>query len=119
MKRLMSAGLFTLVSILPAFSAPAEETTDPLANAPTQYSADLVVTRKAGPPRPMTIKVYVDGDKRRTEQGIGGNIVILRGDLTKRYILTPSNKTYMEAPLNPRMLEGPNDWAKRMGVSHE
>ena len=49
MKRLISAGLFTLVSILPAFNAPAEETSDnPLANAPTQYSADLVVNRKMG-----------------------------------------------------------------------
>ena len=116
----MSAGLFALVSILPAFTAPAEETTDPLANAPTQYSADLVVTRKVGPPTPMTMKVYVDGNKRRTErEGGGGNIIILRGDLSKRYVLTPGNKTYMEAPLDQRMLESPNDWAKRMGLVHE
>jgi hypothetical protein len=120
MKRLMSAGLFALVSILPAFTAPAEETSDPLANAPTQYSADLVVTRKVGPPTPMTLKVYADGNKRRTErEGNGGNIIILRGDLSKRYVLTPGNKTYMEAPLDPRMLEAPNDWAKRMGLIHE
>ena len=120
MKRLMSAGLFALVSILPAFTAPAEETTDPLANAPTQYSADLVVSRKVGSPMPMTMKVYVDGNKRRTErEGGGGQIIILRGDLSKRYILTPSTKSYMEAPLDPRMLESPNDWAKRMGLVHE
>ena len=120
MKRRMSTGLFALVLILPAFTAPAEETTDPLANAPTQYSADLVVTRKAGPPMPMTIKVYVDGNKRRTDQEAnGGNIVILRGDLSKRYILTPSSKTYVEGPLDPRMLESPTDWAKRMGIVHE
>ena len=119
MKRLMSAGLFALVSI-PVFTAPAEETTDPLTNAPTQYSADLVVTRKVGPPTPMTMKVYVDGNKRRTErEGNGGNIIILRGDLGKRYILTPGTKTYVEAPLDPRMLESPNDWAKRMGLVHE
>jgi outer membrane lipoprotein-sorting protein len=119
MKRLMSAGLFALVSIVPAFSAPAEETTDPLANAPTQYSADLVVTRKVGPQTPVTMKVYVDGNKRRTETGTAGNIIILRGDLSKRYVLTPNSKTYMEAPLDPRMLESPNDWAKRMGLVHE
>jgi len=119
MKRLMSAGLFALVSILPAFSAPAEETTDPLANAPTQYSADLVVTRKVGPPTPMTMKVYVDGNKRRTETGTAGNIIILRGDLSKRYVLTPNSKTYVEAPLDPRMLESPKDWAKRMGLVQE
>jgi hypothetical protein len=120
MKRLMSAGLFALVSLLPAFTAPAEEVTDPLANAPTQYSADLVVTRKAGPQTPMTMKVYVDGNKRRTDQGTAaGNIIILRGDLSKRYVLTPSSKTYMEAALDPRMLESPNDWAKRMGLVHE
>jgi len=120
MKRLMSAGLFALVSILPAFSAPGEEATDPLANAPTQYTADLVVTRKVGPPTPMTMKVYADGNKRRTERdGTGGNIMILRGDLSKRYILTPGTKTYMEQPLDARMLESPNDWAKRMGFVHE
>ena len=116
----MSAGLFALVSILPAFSAPAEETTDPLADAPTQYSADLVVTRKVGPPTPMTMKIYVDGNKRRTErEGSSAQIIILRGDLSKRYILTPDSKTYVEAPLDPRMLESPNDWAKRMGLVHE
>jgi len=120
MKTLMSAGLFALASILPAFSAPGEETTDPLANAPTQYSADLVVTRKAGPPMPMTMKVYVDGNKRRNErEGNGGQIIILRGDLSKRYVLTPATKTYVEAPLDPKMLESPNDWAKRMGLVHE
>ena len=120
MKRPISAGLFALVFVLPAFSAPAEETTDPLANAPTQYSADLVVTRKVGLSKPMTVKVYVDGNKRRTEQEANvENIVILRGDLSKRYILNPSSKSYMEGPLDPRMLESPSDWAKRMGIVHE
>jgi hypothetical protein len=119
MKRLISAGLFTLVSMLPAFSAPAEDTNDnPLANAPTQYSADLVITRKAG--APMTMRIYADGNKRRTERdGAGGNITIVRGDLNKRYILVPATKTYMEAPLDPRLLESPADWAKRMGIVHE
>jgi hypothetical protein len=120
MKRPISAGLFALVFILPAFSALAEEASDPLANAPTQYSADLVVTRKAGPSTPMTVKVYVDGNKRRTDQeASGGNIVILRGDLSKRYLLTPTSKTYVEGPLDPRMLESPTEWAKRMGIVHE
>ena len=120
MKRPMSAGLFALVFVLPALSAPAEETTDPLANAPTQYSADLVVTRKVGLPKPMTMKVYVDGNKRRTEQEANaGNIVILRGDLSKRYILSPSSRTYTEGPLDTRMLESPTEWAKRMGIVHE
>jgi hypothetical protein len=119
MKRLISAGFLTLVSILPAFSAQAEETKDnPLANAPTQYSCDLVLSRKAGPP--MTMHIYVDGNKRRTERdGAGGNIVILRGDLNKRYILTPASKTYLEGALDPRMLESPADWAKRMNIVHE
>jgi hypothetical protein len=122
MKRLISAGLFTFVSILPAFNAPAEETSDnPIANAPTQYSADLLVTRKMGQQTapPTTLKIYVDGNKRRTDQGNGGNIVILRGDLNKRYILTPSSKTYIEAPLDPRLLETTADWAKRLGIVHE
>jgi hypothetical protein len=69
---------------------------------------------------PMTMKIYVDGNKRRTERDVaGGNVTILRGDLSKRYMLVPGNKTYMEAPLDPRMLESPNDWAKRMGLVHE
>jgi hypothetical protein len=120
MKRLLSAGLFALVSLLPAFIAPADETTDPLADAPTQYSADLVVARKVGPQTPVTMKIYVDGNKRRTEQGTAaGNIIILRGDLSKRYVLTPNSKSYVEAPLDPRMLESPSEWAKRMGLVHE
>ena len=119
MKRLISAGFFVLASILPAFSAPAEGTNDnPLANAPTQYSADLVISRKTG--APMSMRIYADGNKRRTEGvGNGGNIVIVRGDLSKRYILAPANKTYMEAPMDPRLLESPADWAKRMGIVHE
>lgn len=123
MKRLISAGFFTLVSILPAFIAPAEETSDnPLANAPTQYSADLVVNRKMGEKTapPVTMRVYVDGNKRRTEQvSNGGGSVIIRGDLGKRYILNPGTKTYMEAALDPKLLESTGDWAKRLGIVHE
>jgi hypothetical protein len=121
MKRLISAGFFTLVSILPAFNAPAEDAGDnPLTNAPTQYSADLVVTRKMGQQvgTPINLKVYVDGNKRRTDQD-GGNTVILRGDLNKRYMLTPGSKTYVEGPLDPKMLESSAEWAKRFGIVHE
>lgn len=121
MKRLFAVGLFTLLSINPLFTAPAEEKIDnPLANAPTQYSADLVVTRKVG--TPMTMRVYSDGNKRRTEQPQGPNggvIVILRGDLGKRYMLNAGTKTYAELPLDPKMLESTADWSKRLGIVHE
>jgi Domain of unknown function (DUF4412) len=119
MKRLFAVGLFTVLSINPLFAAPAEEKSDnPLADAPTQYSAEVVVSRKVG--TPLTMQVYIDGNKRRTEQGAnGGTIVILRGDLSKRYILNTSTKTYMEAPLDPRMLESTADWSKRLGIVHE
>lgn len=121
MKRLFAVGLFTLLSINPLFTAPAEEKIDnPLANAPTQYSADLVITRKVG--TPVTMRVYSDGNKRRTEQAQGPNggvIVILRGDLSKRYILNLGTKTYMELPLDARMLESTADWSKRLGIVHE
>jgi Domain of unknown function (DUF4412) len=119
MKRLFAVGLFTLLSINPLFTAPAEEKSDnPLADAPTQYSADLVVSRKVG--TPVTMRVYIDGNKRRTEQAAnGGTIVILRGDLGKRYVLNTSTKTYMELPLDPRMMESTADWSKRLGIVHE
>jgi hypothetical protein len=119
MKRLFAVGLFTLLSINPLFTAPAEEKSDnPLADAPNQYSADLVVSRKVG--TPVNVRVYIDGNKRRTEQAAnGGTIVILRGDLGKRYILNTAAKTYMEMPLDPRMLESTADWSKRLGIVHE
>jgi Domain of unknown function (DUF4412) len=121
MKRLFALGLFTLLSINPLFTAPAEEKIDnPLANAPTQYSADLVVSRKVG--TPVTLRVYSDGNKRRTEQAQGpngGTIVILRGDLGKRYMLNPGTKTYAELSLDPRMLESTAEWSKRLGIVHE
>ena len=121
MKRLFAVGLFTLFSINPLLTAPAEEKIDdPLANAPTQYSADLVVSRKVG--APVTMRVYSDENKRRTEQGQGANggtVIILRGDLGKRYILNLSTKTYAELPLDPKMLESTSAWSKRLGIVHE
>jgi hypothetical protein len=97
-------GLFALLSTIPAFNAPAEEGDDPLAKAPTQYSADMVITRKTRPP--VTIHVYADGSKRRTDQeSNGGVITILRGDLSMRYTLLVSRKTYMEMPLDPKTLK--------------
>ena len=119
MKRLFAVGLFALLSINPLFAAPAEEKSEnPLTDAPTQYSADLVVSRKVG--TPVNVRVYIDGNKRRTEQAANaGPIIILRGDLGKRYILNTGTKTYLELPLDPRMLESAADWSKRVGIVHE
>jgi hypothetical protein len=119
MKRLFAVGLFALLTITSGVNALAEEKTEnPLADSPTQYSADMVVTRKVG--TPMTMRLSVDGNKRRTEQDAnGGTVVIVRGDLSKRYVLTVTSKTYVETPLDPRMVESPSDWAKRLGIVHE
>jgi hypothetical protein len=119
MKRLFAVGLLTLLCITAALTASAEETVEnPLADAPTQYSANLVVTRKGW--MPLHIRLYVDGNKRRTEQGANGeNIVILRGDQSKRYMLNARTKTYWEGPLDPKMVEASFEWAKAMGIVHE
>jgi len=119
MKRLFTAGLCAMLSITPAFQALAEEKSDsPLADAPTQYSADLVISRKVG--TPLTMRLYVDGNKRRTEQETkGGTVIILRGDLSKQYTLIAASKTYAERALDPNLLESPTDSAKRLGIVHE
>jgi hypothetical protein len=117
MKRIFAVGLFALFSIVPASNTPAEEN-DPLAIAPTQYTADMVVTHKTGPP--MTMHVYVDGNKRREDRDVHGGIInILRGDLDKRYMLTVSSKLYVEGRLNPRMVQSSSDWGKQMGLLPE
>jgi hypothetical protein len=121
MKRIFVVGLFAILSTMPAFNTSAEEGDDPLANAPTQYSADMVITRKAvrptSNPAPGPMHVYVDGNKRRTDRDIqGGVITILRGDVNKRYTLTVSSKTYIEAPLTPGLLEPVTASSKKMGI---
>jgi hypothetical protein len=130
MKRIFGVGLFALVSTMLASNAPAEQGDNPLANAPTQYSADMVVTRKAGVsgvptsahappsmPGPMSMHLYVDGNKRRTDRDINGGVTtILRGDLNKSYTLKVSSKTYVEGPLDSRVLKSGADFGKSIGV---
>jgi hypothetical protein len=133
MKRISVVGLFALLSTMPAFNAPAEQGDNPLANAPTQYSADMVITRKtgsSGPPTsmhgptsmggPTSMHLYVDGTKRRTDRDINGGIItILRGDLSKSYTLIVSSKTYMEAPLDSRILKSGADLGKNLGIQEK
>jgi len=117
MKRLFATGLLALVSILPTFNTPGEETSDdPLAKMPTQYSADLITTRKGG--TPVSTRVYVDGNKRRTESDSnGGTVIIQRGDLNEQYILTSSSKTYLERSLGRRGSVSPAERYKRLGIA--
>jgi Domain of unknown function (DUF4412) len=118
MKRLFAIGLFTLVSVLPGFHALAQANDNPLAGAPTQFSADMVVTRKAGSPR--TMRLYADGNKRRTEEDTnGGTVAIVRGDRNKMYFLSTAGKTYQEYPLNPALTESISDRVKQLGVVSE
>ncbi len=66
MKRLFVPGLFFSQVSTTAFQANAQTTPSPFAGAPSQYSVDVVTTRKSG--TPFLIRMYVDGVKRRTEQ---------------------------------------------------
>lgn len=64
--------------------------------AAAQFAANTVI--KQGKMQ-MTGKVYVSGNKIRQETSMGGqtNVVICRGDKGLTWMLSPSQKTYIEA----------------------
>ena len=53
------------------------------------------------------MRMYVDGDRRRTEQDtVNGRLVlILRGDLNLMYTIIVSRKAYRVRPLDPSLLK--------------
>ena len=110
MKRLLPFILFALP--LSGISLPAQAQTveSPLAGAPTQYSVELLITPKSGTATIMHI--YVDGNKRRTEQDThnGELVVILRGDVHLMYTMFTERKSYRVNELDP-------DTAKILDIS--
>lgn len=64
-----------------------------------EFSADMV--SRAGD-EAVSAKFYFAGNKMRTE--MQGNIVITRLDRNVAIVIMPSEKMYMEQPINPEML---------------
>jgi hypothetical protein len=117
--------LFVTVSCLLPFGtalrASAQGTGNPFAGTPTRYSVDVVTSQKAG--RTFTMRVYVDGNRRRTEQDTdnGRLVLILRGDLNLMYTIIVSRKAYRVRPLDPSLLKSLDAYelAKGMLISPE
>jgi hypothetical protein len=103
MKRLLVSILFFLLLLTTAFLAKAQTNASPFEGAPTEYSVDVVTTRKSG--TPFLIKMYVDGAKRRTEQDTnnGGLVVILRGDVHMMYTVLVTRKLYRISSFDPKV----------------
>jgi hypothetical protein len=121
MNRLLVLSLFSSLLITTAFPAEAQTKAIPFAGAPTQYSVDVVTTRKSG--TPLLIRMYVDGAKRRTEQETnnGGLVVILRGDVHMMYTVLVARKLYRVSSFDPKLIEpfDVTELAKEIGVTRE
>ncbi len=92
------------------------------ADEPKQYSYQMVTNFKDG--RSGTMMLYVDGDKRRVDTQVGARAMILiyRGDQGKSYVIMPEQKSYLEAPLNPQLLQrfkNPLEMIKQRGGSFQ
>jgi len=121
MKRLLVSILFSSLLITTAFLAKAQTNASPFEGAPTEYSVDVVTTRKSG--TPFLIRMYVDGAKRRTEQDTnnGGLVVILRGDVHMMYTVLVARKVYRVSSFDPKLMEpfDVTELAKEIGVTRE
>ncbi len=121
MKRLFVPGLFFSLISTTAFQANAQTTASPFAGAPSQYSVDVVTTRKSG--TPFLIRMYVDGAKRRTEQETnnGGLVVILRGDVNMMYTVLVARRLYRVSSFDPKSIKSfdVSELAKEIGVTRE
>jgi hypothetical protein len=121
MKRLLVSILFPFLVTTTASLTNAQTKPSPFASAPTQYSVDVVTTRKAG--TPLVIKMYVDGAKRRTEQETnnGGLVVILRGDVHMMYTVIVARKLYRVSSFDPKLIEpfDVTELAEQIGVTRE
>jgi hypothetical protein len=85
--------------------ANAQTNENPFTGAPTQYRVDVVTTQASG--AVLKIRLYVDGDKRRTEQDThnGPLALILRGDINLMYTVMVSRKAYRVGPLDQDLLK--------------
>ena len=81
MKKLFILSVSAFLSFGVALPAKAQTSHNPFAGAPTCYSLDVVTASKTG--ANLTMRMYVDWNKRRTEQETnnGQLVLILRGDM--------------------------------------
>jgi hypothetical protein len=115
MKTLPNKILLTLVLAGSALTGRAQ-----FVDEPKQYSYQMVTNQSDG--HTATMMMYVDNDKRRIETNLGGRntVLIYRGDQGKSYLLSPENRTYLETPLNPQIMQrfkNPVEFAKQRGGS--
>lgn len=94
-KRFTSGVYFAVLFIACAISASGASAPFEL---PRQYSAEIESTVGGAT---STMKMWVDGNKNRTEMSSQGEsvIAITRGDIKRVYSLMPSQKKYMELPM--------------------
>src|SRR5215469_18762895 len=121
MKKLFLLSVFAFLSFGLDLPARAQANDNPFAGAPTRYSVDVVTASRTG--TALTMRMYVDGNKRRTEQETnnGQLVLILRGDVNLMYTVVVSRKVYRVSPLESSLLKSLDayDLAKDMILSHE
>lgn len=99
--------------------ARAQANGNPFTGAPTRYSVAVVTTQKNR--AAATMWVYVDGNKRRTEQETnnGKLVLILRGDLNLMYTISVSRKTYRVRPFDPSLVKSLDAYESAKDMLHE
>lgn len=121
MKKLFILSVSAFLSFSADLPAGAQTSHNPFAGAPTQYSVVVVTASKTG--ANFTMRMYVDGNKRRTEQETnnGQLVLILRGDMNLMYTVIVSRKAYRIGPLDPSLLASLDayEFPRGMIVSHE
>jgi hypothetical protein len=121
MKKLFILSVSAFLSFGTDLPARAQTSHNPFAGAPTRYSVDVVTASKTG--ANLTMRMYVDGNKRRTEQETnnGQLVLILRGDMNLMYTVIVSRKVYRIGPLDPSLLASLDayEFPRDMIVSHE
>jgi hypothetical protein len=121
MKKLFILTVSVFLSFSVDLPARAQTNRNPFAGAPTRYSVNVVTTSKTG--SMLTMRMYVDGNKRRTEQETnnGPLVLILRGDMNLMYTVIVSRKVYRIGPLDSSLLPSLDayEFPRGMIVSHE
>ena len=121
MKKLFILSVSAFLSLGVDLPAKAQTDHNPFAGAPTQYSVSVVTASKTG--TMLTMRMYVDGNKRRTEQETnnGQLVLILRGDINLMYTVIVSRKVYRIGPLDPSLLASLDayEFPRGMIVAHE
>jgi len=121
MKKLLILSVSAFLSFVVTLPARAQTNQNPFAGAPTRYSVSVVTASKTG--TMLTMRMYVDGNKRRTEQETnnGQLVLILRGDINLMYTVIVSRKAYRIGPLDSSLLASLDayEFPRGMMLSHE